>query len=95
MSDGGCADGAGAGRRLESPDSQAAGTPAARHDDALSPSRALAESVNAEGSQRVGSSPPLANPVTSFPDRATDEPGEAGEPDAGTGRGSPEEEERC
>jgi hypothetical protein len=56
-------------RRLESPDSQAARTDVAHHDDALSPAKALADSVNFDGGQRVGSSPPVANPIVSFPER--------------------------
>lgn len=56
-------------RRLEAPDSPAARTPAAEHDDALSPTQALHESINLDGSQRVGSSPPVANPLVSFPER--------------------------
>jgi hypothetical protein len=56
-------------RRLDSPESQAARTEAAQHDDALSPSKALEDSINADGGQRVGSSPPVANPIVSFPER--------------------------
>ena len=55
-------------RRLESADSPAAHSPAAWHDDALSPVEALEESTNASGSQRVGESGPVANPLTSFPE---------------------------
>jgi hypothetical protein len=58
--------------RLQSPDSPAARTPAAEHEDALSPTTALDKSVNFGGSQRVGSSPPVANPLVSFPERRDD-----------------------
>ena len=56
-------------RRLEAPDSPAARTCAAQHDDALSPAQALDDSINADGSQRVGSSPPVGNPLVVFPER--------------------------
>ena len=44
--------------------------------DQLSPNRALQKSVGSSGSQRVGDSGPLANPIVSFPDAP-------GEPPAG------------
>ncbi|MBI1734488.1 MAG: hypothetical protein HYR51_04875 [Candidatus Rokubacteria bacterium] len=53
-------------RRLEDARSQAAITPAAEHEDALSPSQALRESSTGGGGQRVGDSGPVANPITTF-----------------------------
>lgn len=55
-------------RRLESDASQAATTPAAEHEDALSPSKAVRESSAGGGGQRVGDSGPVANPITTFPE---------------------------
>jgi hypothetical protein len=55
-------------RRLEDEKSQAAITPAAQHDDALSPSKAVRESASSGGGQRLGNSGPLANPITTFPE---------------------------
>ena len=59
-------------RRLEDENSQAATTPAAAHEDELSPSKAVRESVG--GGQRVGDSGPIANPITTFsePDGSDD-----------------------
>ena len=54
-------------RRLEADHSQAATTPFANHEDDLSPAKSLRETAAAEGSQRVGDSGPVANPVVSFP----------------------------
>jgi hypothetical protein len=53
--------------RLEDAQSQAATTPAAEHEDALSPSKALRESA-AGGGQRLGDSGPVANPIITFPE---------------------------
>jgi hypothetical protein len=55
-------------RRLEDEHSQAAITPAAQHDDALSPSKAVRESAAGGGGQRLGNSGPVANPITTFPE---------------------------
>ena len=55
--------------RLEAEASQAALTPLAEHEDELSPSKALRETVASSGGQRVGDSGPVANPCVSFPDR--------------------------
>lgn len=41
--------------------------------DQLSPNRALRESLGSSGSQRVGDSGPVANPVVSFPEQAEQE----------------------
>jgi hypothetical protein len=60
-------------RHLESPASPAAHTPAALHDDALSPVQALDESINADGAQRLGSNPAVANPITVFPEHPGDD----------------------
>ena len=60
--------------RLESEASPAAQSPAAVHDDALSPAQALRQSINATGSQRVGDSPPVANPLATFPDAPAEGP---------------------
>jgi hypothetical protein len=60
-------------RRLESEISQAAVTPAAAHDDALSPTVTIRESVGDAGGQRVGNSGPVANPTTTFPDAEDDD----------------------
>lgn len=54
-------------RRLEADRSPAATTPLANHEDALSPTTALRDSSAAPGSQRVGDSGPVANPLISFP----------------------------
>jgi hypothetical protein len=54
-------------RRLESERSQAARTPLAQHEDALSPARSLRESVASGGGQRVGDNGPVANPFIEFP----------------------------
>ncbi len=53
-------------RRLEADGSQAARSPAALHDDALSPTKALEESVGFGGGQRVGDGLPVAGPITTF-----------------------------
>ena len=53
--------------RLEADHSQAATTPAANHEDDLSPAKSLRESAGAKGSQRVGDSGPVANPIVSYP----------------------------
>jgi hypothetical protein len=55
-------------RRLEDEKSQAATTPAAEHEDALSPSKAVRESSAGGGGQRLGDSGPVANPITTFPE---------------------------
>lgn len=55
-------------RRLEDDASQAATTPVAQHEDALSPSKAVRESAAGGGGQRVGDNGPVANPVTTFPE---------------------------
>jgi hypothetical protein len=46
--------------------------PAPEAEDALSPARALRDSLGASASQRVGDSGPVANPTTSFPDEPGD-----------------------
>jgi hypothetical protein len=55
-------------RKLQADDAQSARTEVARHDDALSPARAVRESGGQGGGQRLGDSPPAGNPVVSFPD---------------------------
>jgi hypothetical protein len=60
-------------RRLESEISQAAVTPAAAHDDALSPTVTIRESLGNSGGQRVGNSGPVANPTTTFPEAEHEE----------------------
>lgn len=55
-------------RRLEDDKSQAAITPAAEHEDALSPSKAMRESSAGGEGQRLGDSGPVANPITTFPE---------------------------
>jgi hypothetical protein len=41
--------------------------------DQLSPSHALAKSLGASGSQRIGDNGPVANPIVSFPDDSDQE----------------------
>lgn len=53
---------------LEAESSQAASTPLAEHEDELSPSKVLRETVASGGGQRVGDSGPVANPIVTFPD---------------------------
>jgi hypothetical protein len=55
------------GRRLEGEFSQAARTPLAQHEDALSPAMSLRESAAAGGGQRLGDNGPVANPFIEFP----------------------------
>jgi hypothetical protein len=55
-------------RRLEGEGSPAATSPAADHEDAMSPSRALRERDATSQSQRVGDNTAAANPCVSFPD---------------------------
>ncbi len=54
-------------RRLEAAGSQAARSPAALHEDELSPSKALRDSLEWDTTQRVGDGLPVAGPITSFP----------------------------
>ena len=58
------------GRRLEGERSPAATSPAADHEDAMSPSRALRERDAASQSQRVGDNTAVDNPCVSFPDES-------------------------
>jgi hypothetical protein len=53
---------------LESPESQAHRTPAALHEDALSPARIIRDRSEEGRSQRVGNNTAAGNPVVSFPD---------------------------
>jgi hypothetical protein len=55
-------------RKLQGDNAPSARSEVARHDDALSPTRALRDSVGQSGGQRVGDSPPAGNPVVSFPE---------------------------
>ena len=57
-------------RRLEGEGSPAATTPAANHEDAMSPSRTLRERDATSQSQRVGDNTAVANPCVSFPDES-------------------------
>ncbi len=61
-------------RRLEAEGSPATRSAAALHEDELSPSRALRESVGEGESQRVGDGLPVAGPITSFPDTDDHDP---------------------
>lgn len=51
------------------------GGPGRRPDrsDQLSPNRALAESLGASASQRIGDNGPIGNPIVSFPNGPGDE----------------------
>jgi hypothetical protein len=53
---------------LESPDSQAHRTPAAQHEDALSPARIVRDRSTESRGQRIGDNTVAGNPVVSFPD---------------------------
>ena len=55
-------------RRLEADTSVAAASPAAEHEDALSPARVVRELSAVGGSQRLGDGLPVAGPITTFPD---------------------------
>jgi hypothetical protein len=57
-------------RRLEGERSPAATSPAAEHEDAMSPSRTLRERDATSQSQRVGDNTPTGNPYVSFPDES-------------------------
>lgn len=54
-------------RHLEAEGSQAAKTPIAQHDDALSPGGWLRDTSASGGGQRIGDSGPVANPTVAFP----------------------------
>ncbi len=54
-------------RHLQAKGSQAAVTPIAQHDDALSPAEWLRETSASGGGQRIGDSGPVANPTVVFP----------------------------
>ena len=53
---------------LESPDSQAHRTPAAQHEDALSPATVIRDRAEEAPSQRIGDNTVAGNPVVSFPE---------------------------
>jgi hypothetical protein len=53
---------------LESPDSPAHRTPAAQHEDELSPAKVIRDRSEQAPSQRIGDNTVAGNPVVSFPD---------------------------
>jgi hypothetical protein len=53
---------------LEGPDSPARRTPAAQHEDALSPAKVIRDRAEEARSQRIGDNTVAANPVVSFPE---------------------------
>ncbi|HXG04308.1 MAG TPA: hypothetical protein VNO23_12950 [Candidatus Binatia bacterium] len=53
---------------LESPDSPARRTPAAQHEDALSPAKVIRDRAEEAPSQRIGNNTVAGNPVVSFPE---------------------------
>jgi hypothetical protein len=61
-------EGAEPSRKLQGDTAPSARSEVARHDDALSPARALRESAGQGGGQRLGDGLPAGGPVVSFPD---------------------------
>ena len=81
--------------RLQSKDSQAARTPDAQHEDALSPARVIRERSGADAdgaSQRIGNTG-VQGPTVSFPGthgQASDDGAHPAEPTTGTDGGRDE-----